>query len=242
MRVPGVPFDQGRNGSGPLEPTAIVLHRTYGSWLGDYQVGKRGRPDGPGIGFHFLIGKASTRWVQFYDTAQKTGHAKGANSWSVGIEFEGTDADALTEWQVAAAAQIIGAVTAAHVIPRTYYAGESGRRRVNGCLAHRAVPGSDHTDAVTYADWARIAARWTIAPLTPPNHTNDEDDMILYISDGRTVARVTDTTIRPYATQAQYDLDRFMDSHHGRDTDVVTVSPENWALYLQNRALIGTNP
>ena len=246
MKVPGVPYDQGVNVGRAIAPTAIVLHRTYGSWLGDYHVGKRGRPDGPGIGFHFLVGKASTRWAQFYDTTQQTGHAKGAGSWSVGLEFEGTNEEPLTDWQVAAGAHIIGAVCDHHGIPRTYYDGP--RQRVAGCLPHASVPGSDHTDRLTRADWDRIAARWAPPPTPtppppPPGHTpTTEVEMSKYITDGRTIARVTDTTIRPYANQAQYDLDRWEDARLGRDTTVETVSAAGWALWMQNRALIGENP
>jgi hypothetical protein len=167
VRVDGVPYDQGRNINGSVTPTAIVLHRTYGSWPGDYNVGKNGRSDSPGIGFHFLVGKASRRWVQFYDTSQKTGHAKGANSWSVGIEFEGRNEESLTDWQVAAAATIIAAVSDTHRIPRTYYDGP--RAVVSGCLAHASVPGSDHTDRISREDWNRIAAQWAAPPVvTPP--------------------------------------------------------------------------
>ena len=72
---------------GLLVPTAVVLHRTYGSWAGDFAVGKNGRSGQP-IGFHFLVGKDG-RAVQFYDTNTVCNHAKGANMWSIGVEFEG---------------------------------------------------------------------------------------------------------------------------------------------------------
>ena len=61
--------------------------------------------------------------------------------------------------------------------------------------------------------------------------------MAKYITDGRTIARGTDTTIRPYANQQQYDLDRWEDARLGRDTTVETVSAAGWALWLQNRAV-----
>lgn len=35
MRVPGVPFDQGNHPQGNLNPTAVVVHRTYGTLNGD---------------------------------------------------------------------------------------------------------------------------------------------------------------------------------------------------------------
>lgn len=171
MRVPGVPFDAGRHPQGPLTPTSIVLHRTYGAkgkdtYKGAYSIGKNGR-DGQGIGFHFLIGKNEGQVVQFYDTTTAAAHAKGANSWSVGVEFDGVNEDELTDWQVTQGALIVAAVCDAHHIPRTYTTA-GPRRRLNGCIPHALVPGSDHTDLVTVADWQRIAARWTGA-ITPPN-------------------------------------------------------------------------
>lgn len=80
-------------------------------------------------------------------------------------------------------------------------------------------------------------------PPPPPGHTpTTEDEMAKYITNGQTIARVTDTTIRPYANQQQYDLDRWEDARLGRDTTVETVSAAGWALWLQNRAVIGQNP
>jgi len=170
VKVPGIPFDQGKHPQGPLTPTAIVLHRTYGAFGKDgyrsaYAVGKNGRA-GVGIGFHFLVGKNAGQVVQFYDTATEAAHAKGANSWSVGIEFDGVNEDVLTDWQVDHAAWIIAAVCDAHRIPRIYTTA-GVRRRVAGCLPHALVPGSNHTDAVTVADWTRIAAHWTPQRRTP---------------------------------------------------------------------------
>lgn len=154
MRVGGVPYHRGKHPQGPLKPTAVVLHRTFGSWRGDFSVGKNGR-DGQGIGFHFLIGKDEGQWAQFYDTSIEAAHAKGANSWSVGVEFEGTNADPLTDWQLRAGLWVLKAVTSAHNIPLSY-TDTGDRRRVNGCLPHRLVPGSDHTDFITRADWDKM--------------------------------------------------------------------------------------
>ena len=98
MRVAGVEFIQGRHPGGLLVPTAVVLHRTYGRWAGDFAVGKNGRSGQP-IGFHFLVGKDG-RAVQFYDTSTVCNHAKGANMWSIGVEFEGRNEDQLTDGQV----------------------------------------------------------------------------------------------------------------------------------------------
>ena len=89
MKVNGFPFDQGKHPQGKLAPTAVVLHRTYGAlgkdtYKGAYSIGKNGR-GGVGIGFHFLIGKKNDQAVQFYDTTTEAAHAKGANTWGIGI-------------------------------------------------------------------------------------------------------------------------------------------------------------
>lgn len=191
MKVAGIRFDAGRHPGGTLIPDAIVLHRTFGNWPGDYAIGKNGRDvDGDGdrdpIGFHFLIGR--TQAVQFYDTSTLCNHARGANTWSVGIEFEGPNNEKLTQFQVDTGRKVIDAVARAHNIPITYTT--SGRRRkINGCLPHLLVPESDHTDYVTLTDWWRMFPGATPPPYVPadvkvpttrPTPTSEEDDMKLF--------------------------------------------------------------
>ena len=192
MRVPGVPWQPCRYGHGTIVPTAIVLHRTYGTLNGDgfasaTSVAQTGR--GQGIGFHFLVGKRDGQWAQFYDTTTLCWHANNANGWAVGIEFDGVNEGPLTAWQVRAGAWIIGAVCDAHRIPRTYTS-TGPRRRVAGCLPHLLAPGGTHTDMVTQADWGRIVSAWDVGPPAPPPPSApapgtspalpvQEDDMIL---------------------------------------------------------------
>lgn len=169
-RIPGVPFDQGRHPQGIFragEPSAGVLHRTYGRYAGDYSVGKNGR-DGVGIGFPVLIGKNEGQWVQFYNLNVMTAHAKGANSWAFGIEFEGKNEEPLTAWQLRAGAWCIAFMSSEFGIPLDYYS-TGARRRVHGWLPHSLVPGSTHTDLITRDDWNRMAEYWSGArPATPP--------------------------------------------------------------------------
>ena len=158
MLIGGVPYDRGNHPQGPLHATAVVLHRTYGTLDGDgfrsaYNIGKNGR-GGVGIGFHFLIGKNEKQWVQFYDTGIEAAHAKGANSWAIGIEFDGVNEGPLTDWQVKAGAWIIAVLTRENGIPCTYY--EGPRKRVDGFLSHVSVPTSTHTDLITREDWDRM--------------------------------------------------------------------------------------
>jgi N-acetylmuramoyl-L-alanine amidase len=153
-RMPGIPFDQGSEAQGSLSPTAVILHRTYGSWNGDYSVGVgTGRP---GIGFHFLVGKQSGNWVQFYDTRTKCSHCAGANSWSVGIEFEGKNEEQLTPWQIQAGGEIIRWLSADVPIPLDAYYDGPRKGQSREFRGHRTVEGSDHGDYVTRADFDKM--------------------------------------------------------------------------------------
>lgn len=152
-RCPEVPFDPGPS-HGPLHPTAVVCHRTYGAWGGDYTVGKGAR--GP-ISFHFLIGKTEGQWVQFVDTAQVAYHAKGANQSTIGVEVTGTNDDLMTDWQVAAVGHICRWISDTHGIPLDHIRG--GRvpaSSVRGFMDHAQVAGSDHGDRWHVGDWDRV--------------------------------------------------------------------------------------
>lgn len=189
--MPNIPHDPGEYPLGSLSPTAVVLHRTIGSWPGDYGVGKHGR-DGEPIGFHFLIGRDYLQIVQFYSTETKCAHAAGANSWSVGIEFSGQNSDVqpLSDWQIAAGGDVLRWITATHGIPLTYYDGP----RVtswSGVLNHRnvAYPADrkfEHHDFVTAEDYGRmVAAKPSGSPIPPPPIPFEEDDVAQIIDHGR---------------------------------------------------------
>lgn len=157
-----LPHDPGPYPQGAQTPTQVVCHRTYGSWAGDYGVGKGSRK---GIGFHFLVGKQQGQWVQFYDTAQRCNHAAGGNRDSIGIEVTGTDTDVMTGWQVEALGQLVQWLADTHGIPATKYHGPR-TSFFAGYRDHADVAGSTHTDYWSDADWARIVA-----------HAGEADDM-----------------------------------------------------------------
>ena len=153
--MPDIPYDQGSESQGALNPTAVILHRTYGSWNGDYSVGVgTGRP---GIGFHFLVGKEAGQWVQFYDTRTKCSHAKGANSWSVGIEFTGKNEEALTAWQLEAGGKIVRWLSGDVGIPLDAYYDGPRKGQSSEYRGHRTVADSDHTDYITREDFDKMA-------------------------------------------------------------------------------------
>jgi len=216
MRIASVQFVQGRHPAGPLSPTAIVLHRTYGSWAGDSDVGRNGRA-GVGIGFHFLVGKATGRATQFYDTSIRCYHALGANSWAVGIEFEGRNDEPLTDWQIDVGALIVREVCGEHGIPLTYTVA-GPRRRVAGCLPHALVPGSDHTDLISVADWERMFPP-TPPPYVPPTTWEDDEMTTEYF----TVVDVTEPKAWPPAGAVLRIT----------DTTFIHLSPDEWGAELR---------
>jgi hypothetical protein len=177
--MPDIPHDQGTQPQGSLTPYGVVAHRTYGSWNGDYGVGKGNKPP---VGFHFLIGKAEGRWVQFYSTDTRCAHAgtnQHGNDVSVGIEIEGTNTDVMTDWQVERCGQILRWLHDTHGIALDYRFSTAHNLTANaGVIPHSAVKGADHSDYWTQDDWARIVGddmpspeevAWAVWSLAPTN-------------------------------------------------------------------------
>ncbi len=163
--LPSIPYDPGPT-HGPLTFGAAVCHRTYGSWGGDYGVGKGSRG---GISFHFLVGKDDGQWVQFAPVDRLCYHAAGANGDTVGIEVSGKNGDDFTDWQVEKVGEIVQWLNSEHGLPLVYR--QSGRipsETWHGFLAHNAVAGSTHTDYWTPGDWAKVSAGTPAIPPPPP--------------------------------------------------------------------------
>jgi len=170
--MPACPSDVGVF-HGPLDPIAIVTHRTYGAWGGDYSVGKQGI-------FHFLIGKNDGNWVQFAPTDVVQYHCNGANFTAVGIEIEGTNEDDLTPWQSARLGDVLQWLHATHGIPLDYLDPNSvapASVHVNdgnfrGVISHVSVMTDDgsqqHTDEISVAAFnAAVNAQPAPAPPAP---------------------------------------------------------------------------
>ncbi len=170
----GIPHDQGLNPQGTISPKGVVAHRTFGSWEGDYAVGKG--TGGGVVGFHFLIGKAEGKWCQFYDSTTRCAHGgsnANANDISVAIEVEGRNEDVMTDWQVRAVRQIVDWLEATHGIAKTYrFSTAHNLKADHGYIPHSAVAGSDHSDYWTVDDWQRLVG----TPLPTPRK---DPDMIL---------------------------------------------------------------
>lgn len=169
--MPYCPADQGVLHQNMTAVNAIVLHRTYGAWGGDYSVGKQGI-------FHFLIGKESGNWVQFAPTENAQWHCNGANMFSVGIELEGTNEEPLTPWQAARLGDVVRWISQEHGVPLNYldpgsvpYASvHVNDGNFHGVLCHASVQTDDgsqqHTDIVTPADWLRAISGVVDVALT----------------------------------------------------------------------------
>ena len=165
--MPGCPADPGVY-HGALSPVAVVLHRTYGAWGGDYSVGKQGI-------FQFLIGKDDGNWVQFAPTEIVQWHCNGANFKAVGIELEGTNEDPLTAWQAARLGDVLRYCSQTHGIPLNYLAPDAvpyasvwvNGGGFSGVISHCSVATDDgsqqHTDRIEVADWVRAVSGVDVA-------------------------------------------------------------------------------
>lgn len=198
--VPGCPQDPGVY-HGPLAPIAVVLHRTYGAWPGDYSVGKQGI-------FHILLGKDEGRWAQFAPTEIVQWHCNGANGKAFGVEIEGTNDEPLTDWQAARLGDVLRYARDAHGIPLDYLDPDSVPRasvHVNdgtfrGVISHCSVQTDDgssqHGDFITVADYQRAVG----TTPTPAKGKKKPMDMVtrfglgpddVYLTDWQTKRKIT---------------------------------------------------
>lgn len=154
---------------GPIQPTAVVLHRTVGRWPGDLSIGTHGGSQGY-VSFHFLVGQDAGQWTQFAPVDVLCNHAAGANDWSFGIEISGMPDEELTAWQIERVAAILRWARDEWGIPLDKYDGSQGRIGAwSGAIDHRhiaAPPGLAHSDGVEDPDWERICA--AIGQPIPP--------------------------------------------------------------------------
>jgi hypothetical protein len=185
---------------GPIQPTAVVLHRTIGHWPGDLSVGTHGGQPGY-VSFHFLVGQDEGQWTQFVGpngegAGHLMNHAAGANDWAFGIEISGMQDDALTPWQVDRVAAILRWADSEWGIAPRKYDGSRGRiTHHEGVIDHRHVAapkGMAHADGVDDGDWAAICeALGNPAPAPAPVPAPSNDNPLLRIgSTGPDVARL----------------------------------------------------
>jgi hypothetical protein len=157
------PYDPGNAGlSRGIEVQTVTLHRTIGSWRGDYSVGKT-RDHNSGT-FQFLIGQSPGQWVQFYPVNTFCSHAAGSNNVGPGLELSGQNGEPLTDWQIEALGRVMRwlrddwgiAPTFRKGDPRTWY----DRTGPSGFVCHNSVaypPDTSyhHHDYITADEFAR---------------------------------------------------------------------------------------
>ncbi len=194
--MPGIPHDPGADSQTRFVAVrAPTLHRTIGSWPGDYSVGKNRLHSSPGT-FNFLVGANDDQWVQFYRADNRCSHAAGANYAGPGIEISGQNGAPLTPWQVARVGDICRWLSGAYGVPDAFRDGDprfwvdqSGHR---GYVTHRAVDyppniSYRHYDYITYDEYLR--GRGAAGPTPPPAPLLEELDMGAVIQNqGATIA------------------------------------------------------
>lgn len=175
--LPGLPQDDGVDHGLLSLFTGCALHRTYGSWPGDYSVIKNN-----GL-CHVLIGQEYGQWVQFIGLDRVQWHC-GSNWWGPGIEFTGVNEEPLTDWQVAAGRHVILSMAYILGIALNYSDGTDGwaPTPIYGFHAHNGIipdgGGSQHTNLVTMSDWARMMADPNPPPLPTPPPPLEEDMLV----------------------------------------------------------------
>lgn len=184
--MPDIPHDQAEP-KGTLNPRAIVLHRTYGQWAGDYAVIKRDSL------CQFLIGKLDGQWVQFMDTTSVAYHCNGANFMAVGVELTGINDDPLSDWQISQLNEVLTYLHDLHHIPLSYLnpiMTKPASIWVNGggyqgVIAHLNVKTDNntaqHTDYVSALDYSRVIA--DPLPIPPKKAMADNIMWLAFMKD-----------------------------------------------------------
>ena len=173
---PGCPYDPGDAGIGRnIRVDTPTLHRTIGSWPGDYSVGKhRSHDEGT---FQWLVGPEPGQWVQFFPCDRFASHAYGSNEAGPGIEISGQNGEPLTDWQIDALGQILRFLvdewgvspTFTEGDPRVQYdtAGPSGFVTHNNVFSD--IPKYTHHDYITADEFTRAIGGAT--PASPLKDT-----------------------------------------------------------------------
>lgn len=173
--------DSASNGVRSQAVRAVTLHRTVGSWPGDYSVGKNRHHSSPGT-FNFLIGADRDQAVMFYPPEVRCSHAAGANRAGPGIEFSGQNGAPLTDWQIEAGGELIRSLARDYGVPLVLYSGP--RIAVDGSdyrgfVNHASVetePRYRHVDYVTDDEFTRMAGG-----ITPAAEGDEDLPFIIYI-------------------------------------------------------------
>src|SRR5690606_1831066 len=169
MRVPDVPFVQGRNRYGTSTKYAIAVHCTANTASARNEASYATRRT-DGVSAHFFIDDREV--IQSLDTADTAGHAGSwqGNTYSIAVEFTGLTSWSRSRWLSSIAwdktAQVLAAVSRHHNIPPVRVTVEQMKAnpKVRGAYDHNqmrlAWGGTDHTDPGPNFPWDHLLNVW----------------------------------------------------------------------------------
>ncbi|HEY8534539.1 MAG TPA: peptidoglycan recognition family protein [Micromonospora sp.] len=178
MKVPGIPFIQGRNRYGTSTKYAIAVHCTANTAPARNEAEYAARRT-DGVSAHFFIDDREV--IQSLDTNDIAGHAGSTqgNTYAIAVEFTGLATWSRAKWMSSIAwektAEVFAAVSRHHNIPpvRVTVAEMKANPRVRGAYDHnqmrQAWGGTDHVDPGPNFPWDHLLTVW--------KQRLEEDDM-----------------------------------------------------------------
>ena len=169
MRVPGIPFIQGRNRYGTSTKYAIAVHCTANTAPARNEANYATRRT-DGVSAHFFIDDREV--IQSLDTNDIAGHAGSTqgNTYAIAVEFTGLATWSRAKWMSSIAwektAEVFAAVSRHHNIPpvRVTVAEMKANPRVRGAYDHnqmrQAWGGTDHVDPGPNFPWDHLLTVW----------------------------------------------------------------------------------
>ena len=169
MKVPGIPFIQGKNRYGTSTKYAIAIHCTANTAPARNEASYATRRT-DGVSAHFFVDDREV--IQSLDTADVAGHAGSwqGNQYSIAVEITGLTSWSRQRWLDSVAWDKLGAVLAAvarhHNIPPVRVTVEQMKAnpRVRGAYDHNqmrlAWGGTDHVDPGPNFPWDHLLRVW----------------------------------------------------------------------------------
>lgn len=169
MKVPGVPFIQGRNRYGTSTKYGIAVHATDNTATARAEASYATRRT-DGTSAHFYID--SQEVIQSLDTDDRAGHAGSTegNTYAIALEFTGLARWSRAQWLNSIAwdetARVLALLSKHHQIPAVRVTVEQMRAnpRVRGAYDHNqmrlAWGGTDHTDPGPNFPWDHLLRVW----------------------------------------------------------------------------------
>ncbi len=202
MRVPGIPYVQGRNNytDGDRSKYGIAIHNTSNNASDEGEANyARRRPDGTSS--HFYVDSDSV--TQSIDTHDRAGHAGSThgNDHGIAVEITGANGWSRDKWLRSVAWDKLAAVLATVIrhhwpdgsfkVRRATVAQMRANPKVKAFYGHddmrRAWGGTDHTDPGPNFPWDRLldsvatalraASKPATAPPATPSTPKENDDM-----------------------------------------------------------------